>query len=149
MYRFAAGLTILLAGCADLDFDPSATWRADLVPTTEAAVSGTLGAETQGSGTFATGIVMVGAPATRYAWEVAAGSCDARGPRMGGAAAYPDLVTTGPTEENPNPTEGSAQVTRTVVNVSLLPRGRYHARILDGEDRTTVLACGNLVRLTG
>lgn len=139
MYERSVGIAILLAGCANLDYDPITRWRADVRPVAPAEVSGQVAVQYDGGRGFEAAIALRGAVGTTYGWEVASGSCAAPGARVGGLAAYRDVTTE----------DEEVGDVATSINAPLSPQGRYHARIVDPQNRTTVLACGDLLRVDG
>ncbi len=144
MYRLVGGIAILLAGCANLDLDPFAAWQAELQPTGPEPVTGRVALATEGSANFAAGIDIEGLVGAVYGWEVAAGSCAAPGPRIGGLATYPDVTAADSIAGSVG--RGRGKVQRVVGNAQLSTSGRYHGRVVRAGERTAVLACGDLLR---
>lgn len=138
MYKRSVGIAILLAGCADLTYDPVERWRAEVRAVGTAEVSGQVAVEYDRGLDFEAAIALSGARRATYGWEIATGGCAAPGDRVGGLAAYRDVTT--------DSIVGTGSVT-TAVNAPLSPGGTYHARVVDPENRTIVLACGDLLRV--
>lgn len=134
--RVSLSLAVLLAACNDPLGIPSA-WQAVLTPTTAQDVRGQVAAASLPQPSLETGMDVQGAPTTTYGWQINHGTCSQPGGMLGGRANYPDVQTNG---------AGTGRVERTFVSGRLEEGDDYHAVIVRGNDRSVILACGEMVQ---
>jgi hypothetical protein len=132
-----AALIAGAAGCMSIDYKPQTAWEAKLFP--EEGLedpSGSVAAVTRRTTTIQAGITIQGEPNTAYGWEIGRGLCgSALATRIGVLGSYPDLTT----DEG-----GDAEVAQTFITGTLDQGKTYYAAVVDADDRSVVLACGQL-----
>jgi hypothetical protein len=125
------------AGCMSIDYKPQTAWEAKLVPDQGVEdPTGTVAAVTRGSNSIQAGITLKGVPNTVYAWEIGQGRCSsALGTRIGVVGSYPNITT----DE-----AGDGLVRQTFISGTLEEGRTYYAAVVDPDDRSVALACGQL-----
>lgn len=127
----------LLAGGTVVVSDSA--WKASLNPSNDSKVEGS--AEVKANGTDATLMsvkIKNAAPATTYAWHMHSGNCEAGGPVVGAADAYPQVTTdsTG---------TGRSEASVKVAAPSTGPHSIHvHAPSTDAAKPGLEVACGDL-----
>lgn len=137
MHRSSAVLLALaaLAACGEITYQAPVAWSGSLLPRNDSNVTGTVAAVSQGRRNTQAGIDVVGEAATTYGWQINEGTCASPGPILGGRGAYADVTT------NAN---GEGSVEFTFVS-DLMPSGeQFHAVIVNAQNRSLILACGDL-----
>lgn len=132
--RASLTFAVLLASCSDPLGIPSA-WQAELTPTTAENVRGQVAAASLPQPSLETGMDVEGAPQTTYGWQINRGTCSQPGAMLGGRANYPDVKTND---------AGLGRVERTFVSGRLEEGNSYHAVIVNGTNRSLILACGEM-----
>jgi hypothetical protein len=137
MHRSSAVLLALaaLAACGDITYQAPVAWSGTLLPRNESGITGSVAAVSQGRSNTEAGIDVVGADNTVYGWQINQGTCSSPGPILGGRGAYANVTT------NNN---GDGSVPSTFIS-ALMPEGEdFHAVIVDAQNRSLILACGDL-----
>lgn len=137
MFRPSAVLLVLaaLAGCGEITYQAPVAWRGTMLPRNDSGVTGSVAAVSQGRNNTEAGMDVDGAANTTYGWQMNQGTCASPGPILGGRGAYANVTTD---------SDGEGSVESTFV-AALMPRGeKFHAVIVDPQNRTTILACGDL-----
>lgn len=141
MHRPFAALLALsaLAACSDITYQAPVAWNGTLLPRNDSDVTGTVAAVSQGRTNTEAGLDVVGAASTTYGWQINRGTCTSPGAILGGRGAYANVTT----NNNGDGTVPSAFIS------ALMPRGEeFHAVIVDAQNRSLILACGNLTALS-
>lgn len=129
------------AGCTSIDYQPQTAWEAKLFPEQgQESPTGSVAAVTRRTTTIQAGITLKGEPHTAYGWEIGQGRCgSALGTRIGVLGSYPNLTT----DE-----AGDGVIQQTFINGTLKQGQTYYAAVVDPDDRSVILACGQLEGFT-
>ncbi|HEX6368086.1 MAG TPA: hypothetical protein VF006_04075 [Longimicrobium sp.] len=137
MYRPFAVLLLLAssAACSDLTYQAPTAWRGTLLPRTEAGITGSVAAVSEGRRQTQAGFEMDGTAGTTFGWQMNHGTCANPGPILGGRGAYANVTTNA---------SGEGRVESTFISVLMSPGEQFHAVIVDAQNRSLILACGDL-----
>ncbi|HEX5869586.1 MAG TPA: hypothetical protein VFY65_04160 [Longimicrobium sp.] len=137
MYRRFAALLLLASAtaCGDLTYQAPVAWRGTLLPRTDAGVTGSVAAVSQGRRQTEAGFEMDGASNTTYGWAINTGTCANPGGVLGGRGAYADVATNN---------SGEGRIESTFVSALMAPGEQFHAVIVNATNRSLILACGDL-----
>jgi hypothetical protein len=130
-------LLAALAACSDINYQAPVAWQGSLLPRTDAEVTGSVAAVSQGRRQTQAGIEVNGPLNTTLGWQINLGTCDAPGAILGGRGAYADFTT--------NET-GVGRISNTFISALMPPDGQFHAVVVDPDNRSVIVACGNLER---
>ncbi|HEX2206343.1 MAG TPA: hypothetical protein VHG93_01570 [Longimicrobium sp.] len=137
MYRPFAALFLLAsaAACSDITYQAPVAWQGGLLPRTEDGITGSVAAVSQGRRQTEAGIDLDGRANATYGWQINTGTCTSPGPILGGRGAYANIVTN---------SSGEGRIVSTFISALMEPGEQFHAVIVDAENRSLILACGNL-----
>jgi hypothetical protein len=137
MHRRSTVLLTLaaLAACSDVTYQAPVAWGGTLLPRNESGVTGSVAAVSQGRSNTEAGIDVVGADNTVYGWQINSGTCASPGSILGGRGAYANVTT------NSN---GDGTVASTFISALMPEGGEFHAVIVDAQNRSLILACGDM-----
>lgn len=141
MYRPFVALVLVLgaSACTDVTYNPPVAFRVELVSPEVGGISGAVAAVSQGRTTEAGIDLALPSEGFTVGWQISHGTCENPGEIVGGVGQYRDITA----DE-----KRRAEVVRTFLSELLQPEGRYHAAVVDPEDRSIVLVCGNMDRIT-
>jgi hypothetical protein len=137
MHRPFAVLLALaaLTACSDITYQAPVAWSGTLLPRNDSGVTGSVAAVSQGRTNTEAGLDVVGDANTTYGWQINRGTCASPGAILGGRGAYANVTT------NNN---GDGTVPTTFIS-ALMPRDEdFHAVIVDSQNRSLILACGDM-----
>lgn len=137
MYRPLAALLLLAsaAACSDVTYQAPVAWQGTLLPRTDLGVTGAVAAVSQGRRQTEAGFEMDGPANETFGWAINTGTCANPGPILGGRGAYANVTT------NNN---GEGRIQSTFVSALMSEGEQFHAVIVDADNRSLILACGNL-----
>lgn len=134
----ALGSASILAACSSPTDTTPLAWEAELSALGPAGPTGSVALLSQYGRTDASIAIEGALPDTTYGWRINAGTCDEEGAILGGQAVYPSLTTDADGEGGRDATIGGSPGASTP----------YAARLLLPADGGSVVACGELARVT-
>lgn len=137
MFRPLAVLLVLAsaAACSDITYQAPVAWRGNLLPRTDAGITGSVAAVSEGRRQTLAGIEIDGPAGTTFGWQINTGTCAQPGAILGGRGAYADITTN---------SSGEGRIEETFIS-GLMPEDRdHHAVIVEANNRSLIHACGDL-----
>ncbi len=134
----AIGSAAILAACSSPTDTAPLAWEGELSALGPAGPTGSVALLSQYGRTDASIAIEGARPDTTYGWRINAGTCDEEGTILGGQAVYPSLATDADGEGARDASIGGAPGAGTP----------YAARVLLPADNGSVVACGELTRVT-
>jgi hypothetical protein len=137
MYRPFAAMLLLasMSACSDLTYQAPVAWQGGLLPRNESGITGSVAAVSQGRRQTEAGIDMDGPGSSTFGWQINRGTCSNPGAILGGRGAYADITTS---------SSGEGRIESTFISALMATGEQFHAVIVDKDNRSLILACGDL-----
>lgn len=140
--------TVGAACLGDPTYQAATAFRARLLPVAGSSVNGTVDAVSQGRGDTEAGLNVTGEPSTTYGWQINQGTCEQPGAVLSGVGVYPNFTTVSDTiASDTTRRPGHGRVDRIFIARLMAPDQDYHAIVVNANNRSMILACGNFGRL--